>query len=400
MRLRSNRVAVLALAALVGASSAARADDFDRLEGEALTGIPKSPDVTAHQTLTLAEIGNLPRVLQGARSALVVAQTDRGNLCRMLIAGALRKAPGGEGEPVPVLVLERFDTFEMPGAANRLARGKDLLLFDGFRVDLDSGQVVPKEQGGDVQFLAGAAEGPRLVAPTPSTLYTLATSPVPAGTGTGRVSGGRGVVPSDFQGRFHLFANGQWSGTLDLTLADRTISGRFRSDQTGSVYPVDGTVPADSPGAIRFAITYPRSRQDFEGHLWAEGKGAMAGTLTLLGQTFGFFALREGGHYAPEGDDVGLLAPEPDRPGRRVVAVEPGGRVTLDGMSLDLPGLTAALRQAAADDPHIWVLLRVPQDQTFATVSRVCEAVRAAGVDTLRLAVAEEVSKTEPGDEN
>ncbi|HEX8203107.1 MAG TPA: biopolymer transporter ExbD, partial [Isosphaeraceae bacterium] len=106
MRLRSDRVAVLALAALMPLA-AARSQDFDRLEGQALAAIPKSPDVTAHQRLSLAELGNLPRVLRGERSALVVAQTDRGNLCRLLVAGALRKAPGAEGEPAPVLVLER-----------------------------------------------------------------------------------------------------------------------------------------------------------------------------------------------------------------------------------------------------------------------------------------------------
>ena len=291
--------AILGVAAL-GGVLAARADDFDRLEGGALAAIPHGPGTSAHEAMTLAELGNLPRVLAEARSALVVVKTDQGNLCRMLVAAGLRRAPGVPEPPVPVLVLERFDTFEAGAAVNRLARGRDVLLFGGFRFDLDLGQVVPEGQGGDVQFLADGGPGPRLAALAPTTLYTVASSPIPAEARAGLPSAGRGVVASDFAGRYRLFADGQWSGTLELALEGRSVSGRFRSDQTGSVYPVAGTAPADAPGLIRFAITYPRSRQDFQGRLWTAGKGAMAGTLTLLDRTFGFFALREGGHYAPD----------------------------------------------------------------------------------------------------
>jgi hypothetical protein len=46
------------------------------------------------------------------------------------------------------------------------------------------------------------------------------------------------------------------------------------------------------------AVKFPRSRGDFEGYLWTEGKGAMAGTFRLLDKTFGFFAVREGGSAA------------------------------------------------------------------------------------------------------
>jgi Biopolymer transport protein ExbD/TolR len=388
---------ILVLAALGGMRAVVRADDFDRLEGEALAAIPRSPAATAHEALTLAEMGDLPRVLAEARSALVVARTDQGNVCRMLVAAGLRRPPGGQGEPVPVLVLERFDTFEAGAALDRLAHGKDVLLFDGFRFDLDLGQVVPVGQGGDVQFLAGGGPGPRLAALATTTLYTVTASPIPAEARAGQPSAGRGVRASDFAGRYRLFADGQWSGMLELTLDGLAVSGRFRSDQTGSVYPVDGTAPADAPGLIRFSITYPRSRQDFEGRLWTAGKGAMAGTLTLLDRSFGFFALREGGHYAPEEGEAGLLTPDVDRPGRRVVVLRDDGRVTLDGKDLDLAGLTEALREAVADDPETWVLLRVPADQTVAAVSRALEAARAAGVADVRLVVAAPADEAEGG---
>src|SRR5262249_13048284 len=160
----------------------------------------------------------------------------------------------------------------------RLARGRDLLLFDGFRVDLDGGQVVPDGQGGDLQFQAGGEGGPRLVTLDGSTMFTLARSPIPsAGAGAPGPTGGRAGIPGGFGGRYRWFANGQWSGTLELAVGDRgAVSGQFRSDLNGAIYPVKGQVAPDTPQRLRFTVAYPRARHDFDGYLWTEGKGAMA----------------------------------------------------------------------------------------------------------------------------
>ena len=167
----------LALAALLLAASTAGGDEIDRIEGETLARIARSPDAKPLARLTVAEIAGLPSVLHDSRAALLVATTDRGNLARMLVSVALRKAPGGGGEPVPVLVLERFDTFEAGRTANRLARGRDLILFDGFRFDLDGGQVVPEGQGGDLQFQAADARDGSLVALGTTRLYARRQAP-------------------------------------------------------------------------------------------------------------------------------------------------------------------------------------------------------------------------------
>src|SRR5690349_8257695 len=101
-----------ALAALLLAASAAGGDEIDRIDGETLLQLVRSPDAKPLTRLSVSEIARLPIVLHDSRAALLVATTDGGNLARMLVSVALRKAPGGGGEPVPVLVLERFDTFE------------------------------------------------------------------------------------------------------------------------------------------------------------------------------------------------------------------------------------------------------------------------------------------------
>src|SRR5688572_27012591 len=102
---------ILALAAILLMASTSGADEIDRIEGETLARLARSPDSRPLSRLSVAEIAGLPSILHDSRAALLVATTDRGNFVRMLVSVALRKPPGGEGEPVPVLVLERFDTF-------------------------------------------------------------------------------------------------------------------------------------------------------------------------------------------------------------------------------------------------------------------------------------------------
>lgn len=383
-----SRVSVC-LVVVLSLGVAAFGDDFDRIEGEVLAGVPKSQDASARSTLTMGELDALPSVLRDSRSAFLVVKTDEGNLTRLLVAPAFRKPPGSRGTPIPVFVLERFDTFESGNLQVRLARGKDLLMFDGFQVDLDSGQVVPEGQGGDLQFLSGGKEGPRLVVVGKSSMFTLAKPPTTATTEARRPTIGRTVVPDDFNGRYRLYANGQWSGTLDLKVAPGgVVSGRFRSDLNGTSYPVDGQVAADIPQKVVFTVKFPRARQDFEGLIWTEGKGAMAGTLTMLDRVYGFFAVREGAKFAPEGEDVGPVAKGADRPGRKTVALRKG-QYRLDGQPKTDMELSEALKRAVAADPATWVLLQVPDDETFAAVNQAYEVLGSAGVGSIRLAPAD-----------
>jgi hypothetical protein len=386
--LRGVRTIVVGLGLLSIASRPARSDEFERIEGEALDGVRQGRDASPRQVLTIGEIDALPNVLRESRSALLVATTDQGNLVRLLVSPALRKAPGSPREPVPVLVLERFDTFEAGNLASRLARGKDLILFDGFQVDLDSGQVVPDDQGGDLQFVTAGKGGPRLESLGSSQLFTLAKSPIAGSAAAARPSIGRTVLPGDFNGRYRLFANGQWSGTLDLEVdADGVVSGRFRSDLNGASYPVVGEVSPQVPNKVSFRVKFPRAQQDFEGFLWTEGKGALAGTLTMLDRAFGFFALREGARFAPDGDDVGPLAKDrqASTPGRRTVVVR-NGQYTLDGQPRTDLELTDALKKSVAADSATWVLLQVPDDVPFSAVHQAFDAIGASGVASIRLA--------------
>ncbi len=377
----------LLLLGLVGRPGPSLADQFERLDGPWIARAVKGPDAKPRERLTIGDLGAMPALLRDTRSALLLATTDRGNLARLLVVPELRKPASGVGPPIPVVVLERLDTFDAADPASRLATRRDVVAFDGFQVDLDSGQVVPEGQGGDVAFRVGGEGGPRLEPVGPARLYSLAKAPAVDDAQAHRPTPGKAVLPGDFAGRYRLFADGQWTGTLDLKVEARgLVVGLFRSDLHGTTYPVSGQVAADSAQKITFAIKYPRARQEFEGFLWAEGKGAIAGVARLNERPAGFFAIREGGRYAPEGAEVKLDEPgDPDRPGRHLVEVI-GEGLKLDGQPIALEAVGEALKAAAeaAEGPPPWVALRA-EGVPFREVLRVVEAIRASGVRSIRL---------------
>src|SRR5262245_29576630 len=108
-RKREWTVALLGLGILV---APVRGDEFERIEGEALASVPRSKDATPQTELTIGALDALPSVLRETRSALLVVTTEQGNLTRMLVVPAFRRPPGSAQPPVPMLVLERFDTFD------------------------------------------------------------------------------------------------------------------------------------------------------------------------------------------------------------------------------------------------------------------------------------------------
>ena len=108
----------------------------------------KGGDATPRASLSVADLAAMPALLRDTRSALVLARTDLGNPARLLVVPELRKPANGQGEPIPVVVLERLDAFDASDPSTRIASRRDVVVFDGFQVDLDTGQVVPEGQGG------------------------------------------------------------------------------------------------------------------------------------------------------------------------------------------------------------------------------------------------------------
>jgi hypothetical protein len=365
------------------------ADDFERLEGKVLGELAKNPDAKPHEQLTLQELGTLPNVLAGNRTPLVLVKTEQGNLARMLVSAGFRKSADEKKELIPILVIERFDTLEAGSTTSRIARGHDTILFDGFLFDLDTGMVVPEGQGGDIVFSAKGDGGPALSALKGTTLYTLDKSPL-SPLAADALTPGRAVRPTDFQGLFHLVADGQWSGRLELIVAeDGSISGRFRSEQTGGSYKVVGELAPDAPNRITFSVDFPRSRIEFDGRLWTEGKGAIAGTATLLDRAYGFVALREGRRLVAESQEVFNVGAPASKAAVLAISAE---KTLLDGVPV---AATDFAKNIAENGVHDLVIEASPETP-YSALREYVDLAKAAGIVSLQLRTPGDPSSNQP----
>jgi len=293
----------LLLANLAAFAAELRGDEFSGIAGPFLPELMRRTDVRSYASLSIGELEARPEVLPRVRSAFLIVKTDEGNLAKLLVSPGFRKRrpPAKSSALVPVLVLERFETSEAPNYWKFTARGKEIVLFAEFPFDLDSGQVVPEGMGGDVVFRSEAGKGPCLVALGESRIYTFNRSVTPPAVAAGRPSSGAAIEPGDFNGAYHLIANGQWSGALEIRVKEGgEVTGSLRSELNGSVYPVSGKISADKPQRIGFTIQFPRAQQVYDGLLWTEGKNVFAGTLTMLERPYSFVAIREGASLGGE----------------------------------------------------------------------------------------------------
>ena len=364
-----NALALLLSVSLLIPLNAARSDEFDRLGGSVLAGLLRDGQTHAHATLDFRELEALLPVLRDSRSALLIVKTDQGNLGQLLVSPGFRKRPGGREPLVPLLQVERYEVFDGGNPATRLARGRNLMLFSGFQLDLDTGQVVPEGLGGDLLFTARGNEDGIISSLGSTRISTLDRPPSLPPSAPGMPSEGRVVRPADFSGRFRLAANGQWTGLLELTVdTDGSVTGRFVSDASGSAYSVTGKVDPQLHQKVQFAIQFPRARQDYQGVLWTEGKQVLAGTLAMMGQDFSFVAVREGSKVdigADPGAAVLLAAGQTKGTWLRVrVEAEPE-RYLLGQVPRTRLELTEDLTRAVKSIPNMKVLIVAAESTPF-----------------------------------
>lgn len=366
------------------------ADPFDLLEGKELLRLVSEERAPLHleSQITGRRIASRPRALRGVDGNLLLIKTDQGNVAKILASPAFRKQPKEGAKPVPILVLERFETLDSEHALERVARGKELLMYQGFQVDLDSGCVVPPEQGGDLVFLTDGGEG-RLQPLGAARLFTvdglidLTTAPQSS------VTPGRVVRSADFSGRYRLVGNGQWFGRLDLEASEEGIvKGLFHSDLNGAVYPLEGRVGGPAPQQIKFSIRFPRSQQDFEGHLWTEGKTAITGTMTVVGRPYGFVAWRDGMVFPPRFDDGLKITPSPlaeQSPPPLTILIKSADVVEIEGREVKPHEVGEAIKRKLAEEDRS-VQISATAETRFDLLRSLTEAVRQAGARSVELA--------------
>lgn len=286
-----NRFCLLALAGLIFVDRpAVKADAFDRYINPVLAKAPGHQNVKQVKQLTADLLLDHEGVLPNTTAALIVVKTNDNRWAKMLVTSARQKI--GDKESVPILLIERFATYKEGEERTVVAQGKNVQLYHGFHFNLDIGQVVPPDLGGDLRFVA--RDKNLFAEPLGKAHVFIVTKPLPeAAPKKGeKVVIGETFEPRYFNGTYQLFDDGRRSGKLVLKLENNNeISGDYYSDKDGKKYEVKGKIGAQ-PHSIQFAIKFPQTEQAFQGLLFTGDGKAMTGSSKLQERETGFYAVR------------------------------------------------------------------------------------------------------------
>jgi hypothetical protein len=84
---KTRQITALGIAFLRACASAARSDEFSRLEGPPFFNLSTTAGALPHASLSIRELDALPTILRDERAALVIVKTDQGNLAKGNLAG-------------------------------------------------------------------------------------------------------------------------------------------------------------------------------------------------------------------------------------------------------------------------------------------------------------------------
>jgi hypothetical protein len=286
----------------------------DHWSAHTLAVLKSAPDAAGGKKcdrIDLIDVLSLPKVIDGApASAFLVVKTSGGDWCKMLVRSGMLKTPAGLK---PFLHIERLTTISVTPRRGQLAQRNDVFVFDQMGIDLDLGQIVPRECGEDLIFHAGPTGSatpkksetvmddsqPKIPRPTGTIvaahgaeIYLMTRPLIPASAVKNpNPKPNKPVEPADFAGVFRLDIDGKFTGRLELTNHDGRLSGSFISDQTGATHSVSST-PTTPANKVRLTIAFPRSEMQLEGYLWTKDRRRLAGVAHMESHPFGFVAER------------------------------------------------------------------------------------------------------------
>jgi hypothetical protein len=285
-----SRFALIVALVLLFAGPAVHAGAFDNYVNAILAKAAESTDVRELKRLTPKEILENDRVVPGVAAAVLIVRTNEDRWAKLAVQSARQKIDAEKA--LPMLLVNRYVTYKEGEERTVRASGDNVHLFPGFRLSLDLGQVVPRELGGDLRFVA---EGDQVyVEPLGKARLFVLTKPV------ARVEPKKGAKlvvgetfdPHYFNGSYKLYDDGRRTGILKLELGeDGIITGAYYSDKDGQRYEVRGKTGSPAH-AVRFTVTYPRSEQVFQGMLFTGDGKALAGTSRIADREAAFYAVR------------------------------------------------------------------------------------------------------------
>ncbi|HVW00636.1 MAG TPA: hypothetical protein VHB77_09855 [Planctomycetaceae bacterium] len=281
------RCLLIAVCLLLVGRPALALDAFDRQTADAIKAVAAEQKPLA--SVSMDEAGRWKLLGAGIESPCIIVKTNAGQWSKALLTWGFRKGP--DDKPVAVLMLDRYVTYGT--GSTSVASGKEIMLFPGFQFNLGIGQVVPAGFGGDLEFTSAGVLKPIGKAQ----IFAVNGPPATAAAEGGRAAprDHEGVLPADFAGTWKVDSDGRWIGVWELEVdEDGNAEGSFLSQESQSTYPVTGKLGA-LPNQMKLEVKFANATQSVDAYLWSRDKSAMAGTATLAGRKFGFYAVREEG---------------------------------------------------------------------------------------------------------
>jgi hypothetical protein len=272
------------------AAPAYAADPFDLYTNPILTRVPKADGVREVTKLSHDQIIDHGGALKDVAGTFLVVRTNDNRWSKLLVEYARHKT--GAGKALPMVSVLRFVTFKEGQERAVQAASQNVNLYPGFRINLDLGQVVPEDLGGDLRFVVDGEKS--YLEPLGKAKVYLLTKPLPeaAPPKTEKVVVGEKFEPKYFNGTYQLHDDGRRSGKLTLKVNDEGgVTGSYVSDKDGSSYDLRGRV-GTPPHSIEFTVQFPRSEQTFKGWLFTADAKAITGTSRLNEREAGFYAVR------------------------------------------------------------------------------------------------------------
>jgi hypothetical protein len=283
-------LSITSLVVLFAVTPRTHADAFDNYTNGIIKKVAEADGVKEVKQLTPVLMADHDSVLPKADAAFLVVHTNDNRYSKLLVRSGFRKVDADH--KIPMLSIERFVTYKEGEERQVLTEGKNVDLFPGFRFNLDIGQVVPEELGGDLRFVV--ADGKTTVEPVGKAAFYLLTKPIPAATPKKDPKHviGETFEPRYFNGTYKLHDDGRRSGTLKLKIDDDgTVTGDFYTDKDGKQYDVKGKIGTPKH-SIQFTIKFPRTEESFQGFLFTGDGKAITGTSRLEEHEQGFYAVR------------------------------------------------------------------------------------------------------------
>jgi hypothetical protein len=284
-----HRLAAVALL-VVAAAPACAADAFDLYTNPILARVPKADGALALTRVSREQIIDNDGTLKGVTGAFLVVRTNDNRWAKLLVQYALHKV--GEGKTTPMVSIERFVTFKEGQERAVQAASKNVNLYPGFRFNLDLGQVVPEELGGDLRFVVDGDK--KYLETLGKAKVYLVTRPLPEAVPpkTEKVVVGEKFELKYFNGTYELHDDGRRSGKLTLKVSeDGAVTGTYVSDKDGSSYDVRGRIGVPQH-SVEFTVQFPRAEQTFKGWLFTADARAITGSSRLGEREAGFYAVR------------------------------------------------------------------------------------------------------------